>query len=179
MHPTKFLVVDFNANLCKLNYYKDFIAMFISIKVLFSSWCNKNTRCFFLLRLPRIHPQRGAQLSKRHHGEALSSSSTIIPIITPKKKEKKNCHFSSFTFAGMPDFCSLHVFLHPAKHGSCVTSQLCSAWTGSEAWRVEDRGHSYVCRHWAIEEGYHWGMGRAVGCMRRGANSALLWALPG
>lgn len=92
-------------------------------------------------------------------------SSTITPIIT-NKKNKKNCHYSSFTIAGTP-----RLLLHippSSRHGGSGTSQLCSAWTGSEAWRVEDRAHSYVCKHWAIEKGYHWGVGRAAGGMRRG-----------
>lgn len=142
----------------------------------FFSWSNKIIGClptqpsadFPEFTLSMLSSQLTAP-----QGSALSSS-TIIPIIT---KNNKNVTFHFIYYC----WNTRHLLHIPPsnKHGSCVASQLCSAWTSSEAWRVEDRGHSYVCRHWAIEKGYHWGMGRAVGCMRRGANSALLWALPG
>lgn len=152
------------------NYYKSFIAL--CTRALFSRWSNKNTSCFFS-SVAQNSPQ---------HAQYTSANRT-----TGKHSQLKYHH----TYNHSPKNMSLQFIyscqnvgillnIPPSnKHGSCVTSQLCSAWTSAEAWRVEDRGHSYVCMHWAIEKGYHWGMGRAVGCMRRGANGALLRALPG
>lgn len=52
------------------------------------------------------------------------------------------CHYSCFTTAAVQSIPTAWAALHP-----------CSARLGSQAWRVADRGHSYVCEHWAIKKG--------------------------
>lgn len=110
----------------KQNYDKVFSTISVCMEVLFFRGSNKNMSCCFFPHCQEFtHSMLSTTQQTTPQGSTLSSS-TIIPIITQKNVSLQFIYYC----------WNARLLLHipPSnKHGSCVTSQLCSAWTSSEA----------------------------------------------